>query len=137
MAKQKKINSIDEHVGQRVRARRLMLGMSQEKLAHALHLTFQQVQKYEKGTNRIGASRLAQIAAALGIEVAYFFEGVSAVPSEKQTSNGKALNPAEVNELMSTRQGVELVRSFLKIDSPKIRQAIVTFVHGIANPAPA
>jgi|SRR4051794_24776172 len=83
MAKTKASNAIDAHVGSRVRMRRMMLGMSQEKLGDALGLTFQQVQKYEKGTNRMGASRLQQAADILGVAVPFFFEG--AVGGTKQT----------------------------------------------------
>ena len=73
-------NPIDKHVGSRVRMRRMMVGMSQEKLGDALGLTFQQVQKYEKGTNRIGASRLQQISIILQVPVSFFFEGAPAPP---------------------------------------------------------
>ena len=75
-------NPIDKHVGSRVRMRRMMLGMSQEKLGDALGLTFQQVQKYEKGTNRIGASRLQQISLILQVPVAFFFEGCAAASGQ-------------------------------------------------------
>src|SRR5579863_7500014 len=75
MIAKKAPNPIDKHVGSRVRMRRMMLGMSQEKLGNSLSLTFQQVQKYEKGTNRIGASRLQQISHILQVPVAFFFEG--------------------------------------------------------------
>src|SRR5215468_9813118 len=75
LARKKAPNPIDQHVGSRVRMRRLMLAMSQEKLGDALGLTFQQVQKYEKGTNRIGASRLEQTSHILQVPVAFFFEG--------------------------------------------------------------
>jgi transcriptional regulator with XRE-family HTH domain len=78
-------NPIDKHVGSRVRMRRMMLGMSQEKLGDALGLTFQQVQKYEKGTNRIGASRLQQISNILQVPVAFFFEGAPHLPGTPGT----------------------------------------------------
>src|SRR5271167_2618011 len=92
-------NPIDKHVGSRVRMRRMMLGMSQEKLGDALGLTFQQVQKYEKGTNRIGASRLQQISQILQVQVSFFFEGApSAQLGTKTDSMGEAPSPAYVSD---------------------------------------
>ena len=82
MMAKKAPNPIDKHVGSRVRMRRMMLSMSQEKLGDALGLTFQQVQKYEKGTNRIGASRLQQISHILQVPVAFFFEGAPNLPGQ-------------------------------------------------------
>src|SRR5260370_18155605 len=93
-------NPIDRHVGSRVRMRRLMLGMSQEKLGDALGLTFQQVQKYEKGTNRIGASRLQHLAQILQVPVAFFFEG--APQAGKKEGASDAPSPAYVTEFLST-----------------------------------
>src|SRR5208283_3719739 len=87
-------NPIDRHVGSRVRMRRVMLGMSQEKLGDALGLTFQQVQKYEKGTNRIGASRLQQISQILQVPVAFFFEGAPIVPGEFAPAPGSQEAPS-------------------------------------------
>src|SRR5882762_7084146 len=115
-------NPIDKHVGSRVRMRRMMLGMSQEKLGNALALTFQQVQKYEKGTNRIGASRLQQIANILQVPVAFFFEGAPT----SSASNEKA-DPAlsGINEFITTFDGLALIRAFTQIESPKVRRRIV------------
>ena len=94
-------NPIDKHVGSRVRMRRMMLSMSQEKLGDALGLTFQQVQKYEKGTNRIGASRLQAIANILQVPVSFFFEGAPHTPG--QTSGlGEAPSPAYVSDFLAT-----------------------------------
>ena len=100
-------NPIDKHVGSRVRMRRMMLGMSQEKLGDALGLTFQQVQKYEKGTNRIGASRLQQIATILQVPVSFFFEGAPAPPA---TAGGfaEAPSPAYVSDFLATTDGLAL-----------------------------
>src|SRR5580658_7342364 len=95
-------NPIDKHVGSRVRMRRMMLSMSQEKLVNALDLTFQQVQKYEKGTNRIGASRLQQISETLQVPVAFFFEGA---PSGAPV-NGEAPSPAYVSDFLATSDGL-------------------------------
>lgn len=102
-------NPIDKHVGSRVRMRRMMLSMSQEKLGNALGLTFQQVQKYEKGTNRIGASRLQQISNILQVPVAFFFENgpdQSAKPVEA---------PSIVADFLATRDGLKLVTAFNSI----------------------
>ena len=90
-------NPIDKHVGSRVRMRRMMLSMSQEKLGDALGLTFQQVQKYEKGTNRIGASRLQQISLILQVPVSFFFEGAPAPPGRPQ-GMGEAPSPEYATE---------------------------------------
>src|SRR5919197_1197749 len=92
-------NPIDKHVGSRVRLRRVMLGMSQEKLGDALDLTFQQVQKYEKGANRIGASRLQQISHVLQVPVSFFFEG--APTSGRQVGMGEAPSPAYVSDFLA------------------------------------
>src|SRR6266705_1233356 len=106
-------NPIDKHVGSRVRMRRMMLGMSQEKLGDALGLTFQQVQKYEKGTNRIGASRLQQISHILQVPVAFFFEGA---PHEQGELHGSleapSPVPAYVTEFLATSEGLALVTAF-------------------------
>ena len=104
---------VDKYVGSRVRMRRLMLGMSQGKLADAIGLTFQQVQKYEKGTNRIGASRLQQIANALQVPPTFFFEGS---PGQARF-DGKAPPPDFAFEFISTRDGLALARAFTKLPS--------------------
>src|SRR6476469_8445027 len=96
-------NPTDKHVGSRVRMRRMMLGMSQEKLGDALHLTFQQVQKYEKGTNRIGASRLQQIAHFLQVPVSFFFEGAPDLPGN---GAGDAPSPAYISDFLATADGL-------------------------------
>src|SRR6266540_7253538 len=109
MMAKKAPNPIDKHVGSRVRMRRMMLSMSQEKLGDALGLTFQQVQKYEKGTNRIGASRLQQISETLQVPVSFFFEGW---PSDGGSSSSKAdySELSEIATFMSSSDGVELMR---------------------------
>src|SRR5947209_908848 len=105
-------NPIDKHVGSRVRMRRMMLSMSQEKLGGALGLTFQQVQKYEKGTNRIGASRLQQISHILQVPVAFFFEGAPSVPSTPQAAE-TAPSPAYVTNFLATSDGLALTKAFI------------------------
>lgn len=125
-------NPIDKHVGSRVRMRRMMVGMSQEKLGESLGITFQQIQKYEKGTNRIGASRLQQISVALGVPVAFFFEGAPAFGPE-QEGFGEAASPTFVNDFLATSDGLALTRSFMRISDGKIRRRIVDLVSAIAG----
>ena len=120
-------NPIDKHVGSRVRMRRMMLGMSQEKLGDALGLTFQQVQKYEKGTNRIGASRLQQISLILQVPVSFFFEGAPAPPGRPQ-GLGEAPSPAYVTDFLATSEGLALVRAFMRIENTKLRRRLVDLV---------
>ncbi|HZC55799.1 MAG TPA: helix-turn-helix transcriptional regulator [Xanthobacteraceae bacterium] len=127
-------NPTDKHVGSRVRMRRMMLGMSQEKLGDALGLTFQQVQKYEKGTNRIGASRLQQISQILQVQVSFFFEGApSAQLGTKTDSMGEAPSPAYVSDFLATSDGLALTKAFMRIDDSKLRRRIVDLVEQIAS----
>jgi transcriptional regulator with XRE-family HTH domain len=127
-------NPTDKHVGSRVRMRRMMLGMSQEKLGDALGLTFQQVQKYEKGTNRIGASRLQQISHVLQVPVEFFFEGG---PSAQMGSRGEGMSdapsPAYVSDFLATSDGLALTKAFMRIEDPKLRRRIVDLVEQIAT----
>lgn len=127
-------NPIDKHVGARVRMRRMMIGMSQEKLGEHLGITFQQIQKYEKGTNRIGASRLQQISVVLGVPVAFFFEGA---PSTGPETDGfaEAHSPAYVADFLATADGLSLTRNFMRISDAKIRRRIVDLVTAIAGDA--
>lgn len=124
-------NPIDKHVGSRVRMRRMMLSMSQEKLGGALGLTFQQVQKYEKGTNRIGASRLQQISHILQVPVAFFFEG--APVAQHAESNTEAPSPSYVSDFLATSDGLALTKAFMEIKEPKLRRRIVDLVEEIAS----
>jgi transcriptional regulator with XRE-family HTH domain len=127
-------NPIDKHVGSRVRMRRMMLGMSQEKLGDALGLTFQQVQKYEKGTNRIGASRLQQISEILQVPVSFFFEGVPAAPGASEAAPGmaEAPSPAYVSDFLATSDGLALTKAFVQIKDSRLRRRIVDLVEAIA-----
>jgi transcriptional regulator with XRE-family HTH domain len=122
-------NPIDKHVGARVRMRRMMLSMSQEKVGDALGLTFQQVQKYEKGTNRIGASRLQHISQILQVPVAFFFEGA---PGQTKI-DGSASSPAYVTDFLATSDGLALTKAFMKIKNAKLRRSIVNLVEEIAD----
>ena len=133
MIAKKAPNPIDKHVGSRVRMRRMMLGMSQEKLGDALGLTFQQVQKYEKGTNRIGASRLQQISQILQVPVAFFFEGAPNVPSGGRLDHQQeAPSPAYVSDFLATSDGLALTKAFTRISDSKLRRRIVDLVEQIA-----
>ncbi len=125
-------NPVDKYVGSRVRMRRIMLAMSQEKLGDALKLTFQQVQKYEKGTNRIGASRLHQIADVLQVPVSFFFEGG---PAGEIGIDGmsEAPSPAYVSDFLATSEGLALTRAFTRISDAKLRRSIVDLVEQMAS----
>ena len=122
-------NPIDTHVGSRVRMRRMMLKMSQEKLGDALDITFQQVQKYEKGTNRISASRLQQISNILQVPVSFFFEGT---PGQSKAKDD-APSPAYVTDFLATRNGLTLTKAFMKIKDAKLRRNIVHLVEELAG----
>jgi transcriptional regulator with XRE-family HTH domain len=133
MLAKKTPNPTDKHVGSRVRMRRMMLGMSQEKLGDALDLTFQQVQKYEKGTNRIGASRLQQIAHILQVQVSFFFEGAPGAQLAGRTEGmGEAPSPAYVSDFLATSDGLALTKAFMRIEDAKLRRRIVELVEQIA-----
>jgi transcriptional regulator with XRE-family HTH domain len=130
-------NPIDRHVGSRVRMRRMMLGMSQEKLGDALSLTFQQVQKYEKGSNRIGASRLQQISLILQVPVSFFFEGAPPPPGQP-SGLGEPGAPDYATSMLSTSEGLALARAFMRITNVRLRRRIVDLVEEMAaGEAPA
>jgi transcriptional regulator with XRE-family HTH domain len=133
MMAKKAPNPIDKHVGSRVRMRRMMLGMSQEKLGNNLGLTFQQVQKYEKGTNRIGASRLQQISHILQVPVSFFFEGAPTVNATARPDElSEAPSPAYVFDFLATSDGLALTKAFMRISDSKLRRRIVDLVEQIA-----
>jgi transcriptional regulator with XRE-family HTH domain len=134
MVVKKAPNPTDKHVGSRVRMRRMMLSMSQEKLGDALGLTFQQVQKYEKGTNRIGASRLQQIADILQVAVAFFFEGAPhAAGTSRAEGFADAPSPAYVADFLASSDGLALTKAFMLITDPKLRRRIVDLIEQIAT----
>jgi transcriptional regulator with XRE-family HTH domain len=115
----------------------MMLAMSQEKLGDALGLTFQQVQKYEKGTNRIGASRLQQIANILQVPVAFFFEGAPDVGNAAAPDGmGEAPSPSYVSDFLATSDGLALTKAFMRIRDAKLRRRIVDLVEHIAGKTP-
>src|SRR4249919_809452 len=115
-------NPIDRHVGSRVRMRRMMLSISQTKLGDALGLTFQQVQKYEKGTNRLSASKLQESANFLQVPVTFFFEGAPSVPGAPQAKGTAAPSPGYVSDFLATKDGLALTKAFTQIKDKKLRQ---------------
>jgi len=121
---------IDKYVGSRIRMRRIMLGMSQEKLGDALGLTFQQIQKYEKGTNRVGASRLQQIADVLQVHVSFMFEG--APGGTASGGMNESASPAYVSDFLATSDGLALTKAFTRLKDAKLRRSIVDLVEQIA-----
>ncbi len=132
-------NPIDVHVGQRVRQRRTLLGMSQEKLAEAIGLTFQQVQKYERGANRVGSSRLFDLARVLDVPIAYFFEDMEANVAAKSPSrlmgvSESKLQPYSVEpDPLAKRETLELVRAYYKIGEPRVRKRIFELTKALAR----
>lgn len=123
-------NPIDVHVGNRLRQRRTLLGMSQEKLGEAIGLTFQQVQKYERGMNRIGSSRLFDLSRVLDVPVSYFFEEMSAETAERSPARQAGLSelppmPYEHEpDPMAKRETLELVRAYYRITDPRVRKRL-------------
>lgn len=124
-------NPIDTHVGSRIRLRRKTLGISQEKLADQLGLTFQQVQKYERGANRVSASKLYEIARALQSSIAFFFEGLADPMGE---SSGVAEAPRQfVNDFIMTAEGLEMAEAFPRIRKAKARRRVLDLVKTLAD----
>lgn len=130
-------NPVDIHVGSRVRLRRMLLGMSQEKLGEHLGLTFQQIQKYEKGVNRIGASRLFDLSRILNVPVQFFYEEAPEVGGASAAAPGFAEGPEEsyVIEFLSSREGLDLNKSFVRIKDPQVRRSVVELVRSLAGEA--
>jgi len=127
-------NLVDIHVGGRVRMRRKMLGISQERLADALGLTFQQVQKYERGANRVSASKLYEIARALQVPVPYFFVGLADPLTEERDDVGEAVHRT-ITAFLSTPEGLELAAIFPKIGKGRVRRQILDLVLALADEA--
>ena len=121
----KQANPIDAQVGNRVRLRRMLIGMSQERLGELLGLTFQQVQKYEKGVNRIGAGRLFEVSRILGVGIDYFYEGVNSQLAGGFTEGGST---PPVMEFVSSGEGLQLSLAFMKIKDPKLRKRVLDLV---------
>lgn len=131
MVNKKQPNPIDIHVGGRVRLRRMMQSMSQEKLGESLGITFQQIQKYEKGTNRIGASRLQNIASVLQVPVSFFFEDAPGVSTESGFAESRPA--AFVTDFLSSSEGLQLNKAFLRIKDAKVRRRLVDLIQSIAG----
>jgi transcriptional regulator with XRE-family HTH domain len=137
----KQPSCIDAHVGSRVRLRRMLIGMSQEKLGELLGLTFQQVQKYEKGANRIGASRLYDISNILGVPVSYFFDDISAENRASRVNGNGQSHGASTDvdagpymmEFVSSAEGFQLVRAFTKITDPRVRKRMLELVKSLTG----
>jgi transcriptional regulator with XRE-family HTH domain len=127
-APKKQANPIDIQVGNRVRIRRMLIGMSQERLGDLLGLTFQQVQKYEKGVNRIGAGRLFEVSRILNVPVDFFYEGVAA-----QSGGGELENAPPVMEFVSSGEGLQLALAFMKIKDLKVRKRMLDLVKSLAE----
>lgn len=120
-------NSIDMHVGGRLRMRRMMIGMSQERLGHELGVTFQQIQKYEKGTNRIGASRLFDMSRVLEVEIGYFFEGLGTADRASRPGSER------LSEFIATPEGVALNSAFAAIADQATRKRIIELVKTLSG----
>ena len=133
----KQANPVDAHVGHRVRLRRMLVGMSQERLGELLGLTFQQVQKYEKGVNRIGAGRLYELAGILGVPVSFFYEGMNGAAGPEgqggEQAQGTGPSPPAVMEFVATGEGLQLSLAFMKIRDGKVRRKILDLVRSLAE----
>ena len=126
-------NPIDVHVGSRLRMRRMLVGMSQEKLGESLEVTFQQVQKYERGANRISASRLFDISHILDVPVQYFFDDIRPVRRKKKNQRRKHVDTTQVIKFLSSSDGAQLIRTFSEIDNAQVRRNIIDLVKSISE----
>ena len=127
----KQANPVDAHVGHRVRLRRMLIGMSQERLGELLGLTFQQVQKYEKGINRIGAGRLFEVAGILGVPISFFYEDADANAQAGGFAEGE--EPPPVMEFLASGEGLQLSLAFMRIKDVKVRRRILDLVRSLAD----
>jgi len=129
LTEERTANVVDRRVGQTVRSRRLEIGMSQERLAEILGITFQQIQKYEKGVNRVAAGRLFDLSCALDLPIASFFEGA---PAARKGGEGKS----SIHEALATPEGVEILNLFAAIKSRKVRKRVVELVRVLSEGGP-
>jgi transcriptional regulator with XRE-family HTH domain len=127
----KQANPVDIQVGNRVRIRRMLIGMSQERLGELLSLTFQQVQKYEKGVNRIGAGRLFDVSRILGVPIDYFYEGIDTQLAAQEGFAEESAPP--VMEFVSSGEGLQLSLAFMKIKDAKVRKRVLDLVKSLAE----
>ncbi|MEE4238066.1 MAG: helix-turn-helix transcriptional regulator [Anderseniella sp.] len=127
-------NPIDVHVGSRLRMRRMLVGMSQEKLGEHLDLTFQQVQKYEKGSNRISASRLFEMARILDVPVQFFFDDMPGQVAGKAAAGfSEGSDSFQMTDFLSSSDGAHLIRAFAEIKSPDVRRKIIDLVKAVSS----
>lgn len=131
----KRANAVDAQIGNRVRLRRMLVGMSQERLGELLKVTFQQIQKYERGANRISASRLFQVSKVLGVTIDYFYDALQLADEIAETPGFAEHTSEEAEMLMflGTREGIELNRAFQRINDPAKRRAVVELVRTMAG----
>ena len=131
----RKPNPIDIHVGGRIRLRRMMSGLSQERLGEQMGLTFQQIQKYEKGANRVGASRLFQLAQVLEVPVSYFFDDLELEDQRHARGFAESKTQDFVLEFLNSREGLELNRAFVRIQDPQVRRRVIDLIRSLAEEA--
>jgi transcriptional regulator with XRE-family HTH domain len=129
-------NPVDLHVGARIRLRRRMQGVSQERLADALGLTFQQVQKYERGANRVSASKLYEIAAALRAPVAYFFDGLADPAGDGAGEEASSSDEHDVHAFLMTAEGLELARLFPQVPRGRVRRRVLDLLRAMVGGEP-
>lgn len=130
----RKPNPVDIHVGGRIRLRRMMSGLSQERLGEQMGLTFQQIQKYEKGANRVGASRLFQLAQVLEVPVSYFFDDLdTGAQPHGQAGFAESKSQDFVLEFLNSREGLELNRAFVKIQDPQVRRRVIDLIRSLSD----
>ena len=132
MMQRKRPHPVDVHVGGRIRMRRVLLSMSQEKLGDQLGLTFQQVQKYEKGSNRIGASRLWELSRILDVPISFFYEGAIDADAQDEGSGKPGQNEYVMNFVHSS-EGLNMIRHFVKIEDANVRRSIVLMIKSLAD----
>ena len=131
MSDERSPNQVDQHIGARMRLRRLTMNVSQERLAEMLGLTFHQVQKYEKGVNRVAASRLWDVARALDVPVSYFFEGLDGGFDAQGMAEARGDTP--VFDLIASPDGAQLAAAYATIDSPRIRRGLLELMRALAD----
>ncbi len=126
----------DIHVGKRLRLRRTILGLSQEAIGNAIGVTFQQVQKYERGVNRMGSSRLYDFSKILSVPVSYFFEEMEKTPAHTSQAGVAEDAPAFEHEKMSSRETLEMMRAYYRITDPHVRKRVFELIKSIADDKP-
>ena len=126
-------NPVDIHVGGRVRLRRMLVGLSQEKLGVSMGLTFQQIQKYEKGVNRIGASRLHRLSQVLDVPVQFFFDGMPAINAPAAAGMAEPAQETYLYEFLNSRDGLELNRAFVKVTDAQVRKSVIELVRSLGR----